>query len=163
MFCRQEETLETKYQICYHFKIYNILHHTANPFSIAHQIFVCKWFLILISTNIFLLFVLICLPTSGNLTCFLCISQEVNHKINIKCSTLDYWRFKSESLNFIDLKSIDLIELTLNNIMHDSEAAIQRCSENMQQIYRKHPCRSAISIKLLCNFVEITLRHGCSP
>ena len=27
----------------------------------------------------------------------------------------------------------------------------------------KHPCRSAISIKLLCNFIEITLRHGCSP
>ena len=39
----------------------------------------------------------------------------------------------------------------------------KRCSENIQQIYRKHPCRSAISIKLLCNFIEITLRHGCSP
>ena len=27
----------------------------------------------------------------------------------------------------------------------------------------EHPCRSAISIKLLCNFIETTLRHGCSP
>ena len=27
----------------------------------------------------------------------------------------------------------------------------------------KHPCQSAISIKLLCNFIEIALRHGCSP
>ena len=27
----------------------------------------------------------------------------------------------------------------------------------------EHSCRSAISIKLLCNFIEITLRHGCSP
>ena len=27
---------------------------------------------------------------------------------------------------------------------------------------RKHPCRSVISIKLLCNLIEITLRHGCS-
>ena len=26
----------------------------------------------------------------------------------------------------------------------------------------EHPCRSAISIKLLCNFIEIALRHGCS-
>ena len=26
----------------------------------------------------------------------------------------------------------------------------------------EHPCRSVISIKLLCNFMEITLRHGCS-
>ena len=27
----------------------------------------------------------------------------------------------------------------------------------------EHSCRSAISIKLLCSFIEITLRHGCSP
>ena len=27
----------------------------------------------------------------------------------------------------------------------------------------KHQCRSVISIKLLWNFIEITLRHGCSP
>ena len=26
-----------------------------------------------------------------------------------------------------------------------------------------HPCPSVISIKLLCNFIEITFRHGCSP
>ena len=26
-----------------------------------------------------------------------------------------------------------------------------------------HPCRSVISIKLQSNFIEITLRHGCSP
>ena len=26
----------------------------------------------------------------------------------------------------------------------------------------EHPCRSVISIKLLCKFIEITLRHGCS-
>ena len=25
------------------------------------------------------------------------------------------------------------------------------------------PCGGAISINLLCNFIEITLRHGCSP
>ena len=28
---------------------------------------------------------------------------------------------------------------------------------------REHQSRSAISMKLLCNFIEITLRHGCSP
>ena len=27
----------------------------------------------------------------------------------------------------------------------------------------EHPCRSAISIKLQSKFIEITLRHGCSP
>ena len=27
----------------------------------------------------------------------------------------------------------------------------------------ENPCQSVISIKILCNFIEITLRHGCSP
>ena len=27
----------------------------------------------------------------------------------------------------------------------------------------EHSCRRAVSIKLLCNFFEIALRHGCSP
>ena len=27
----------------------------------------------------------------------------------------------------------------------------------------EHPCRSVISIMLQSNFIEITLRHGCSP
>ena len=27
----------------------------------------------------------------------------------------------------------------------------------------EHLCQSVILIKLLCNFIEITLRHGCSP
>ena len=27
----------------------------------------------------------------------------------------------------------------------------------------EHPCQSAISIKLQINFIEVTLRHGCSP
>ena len=26
----------------------------------------------------------------------------------------------------------------------------------------EHPCRSVISIKLFCSFIEITLRYGCS-
>ena len=28
---------------------------------------------------------------------------------------------------------------------------------------KEHPCRSEISKKLLCKFLEIALRHGCSP
>ena len=39
----------------------------------------------------------------------------------------------------------------------------KRRSENKQQIYRRHPCRSVISIKFLSNFNEITLRHGFYP
>ena len=39
----------------------------------------------------------------------------------------------------------------------------KRCSENIQQIYRKSAMLSVISIKLQISFIEITLRHGCSP
>ena len=39
----------------------------------------------------------------------------------------------------------------------------KRCSENMLKYTVEHPCGSAISIKLLCNSIEIALRHGCSP
>ena len=39
----------------------------------------------------------------------------------------------------------------------------KRCSENMQQIFRRTPMPKCVFDKLLCNFIEITLRHGCSP
>ena len=45
------------------------------------------------------------------------------------------------------------------------EAALRRCSQeklsgNMQQIYRRTIMPKC---NLLCNFIEITLRHSCSP
>ena len=39
----------------------------------------------------------------------------------------------------------------------------KRFSGNMQQLYRRTPCRIVISIKLRRKFIEITLLHGCSP
>ena len=39
------------------------------------------------------------------------------------------------------------------------EGLLKICSKSSGE----HPYRSAISIKLLCNFIEITLRHRCSP
>ena len=61
------------------------------------------------------------------------------------------------------------INMILNVFLGDLQKQPSRgilkksCSENMQQIYRRTPIRSVISIKLLCNFTEIALRHGCSP
>ena len=34
------------------------------------------------------------------------------------------------------------------------------CSENMRRIYRRAP---VLKCEVLCNIIEITLRHGCSP
>ena len=39
----------------------------------------------------------------------------------------------------------------------------KRCSENMQQIYRRTPMPKCDFNKLLCNFIETALWHGCSP
>ena len=39
----------------------------------------------------------------------------------------------------------------------------KRCSKNIQQIYRRTPCRSAISIKLQSKFIEMAIWHECSP
>ena len=39
------------------------------------------------------------------------------------------------------------------------KGVLEKCSK----FTGEHPCRSAISIKLLCNFIEILLRHGCYP
>ena len=49
------------------------------------------------------------------------------------------------------------------------EAALHRCSYEKgvlkicSQFTGEHPCCSVISIKLQSNFLETTLRHGCSP
>ena len=40
----------------------------------------------------------------------------------------------------------------------------EKCSENMQQIYRILPIPKCDFNKVAyCNFIEIALRHGCSP
>ena len=39
----------------------------------------------------------------------------------------------------------------------------KRCSKICSKFTGEHPCRNVISVKLLCKFIEITLRHGCFP
>ena len=39
----------------------------------------------------------------------------------------------------------------------------KRCSENMQQIYRRTPMSKCEFNKVALHFVEISLWHGCSP
>ena len=46
-----------------------------------------------------------------------------------------------------------------SNQKQPSRGVLKKCSK----FTGEHPCRSVISIKLLCNFIEITLRRGCSP
>ena len=39
------------------------------------------------------------------------------------------------------------------------KGVLKLCSKYVGEL----PCRSVISIKLLCKFVEIALRYGCTP
>ena len=60
---------------------------------------------------------------------------------------------------------IDKIKTNHAKNKQPSRGALRkRCSEQIQQIYRReHPSQSVISIKFLCNFIEITIWHGCFP
>ena len=43
--------------------------------------------------------------------------------------------------------------------VHSGKDVLKICSK----ITGGHPCRNVVSMKLLCNFIEITFRHECSP
>ena len=65
---------------------------------------------------------------------------------------------------FANVKLILHIEYILSVVTRNREVFLRKgvlklCSE----FTGEHPGWSAISIKLLCNSPEITLRHGCSP
>ena len=64
---------------------------------------------------------------------------------------------------FIADKLFDLS--AFHYIFRDSRPAVlkKRCSENMQQIYRRMPLPKCDLKKLLSNFIEIELWYGCSP
>ena len=68
-------------------------------------------------------------------------------------------------VNQASFKSLtDQSKLSVKSRSSHPEMFLGKCSKNMQQIYRwKNPCRSVVSMKLLCNFIETTFRHGCSP
>ena len=68
------------------------------------------------------------------------------------------------------LKSLMMIFLTfMCRVSKIIEVALQGCfyKKLPRKIWSKftgeHPCQSVISVKLQSNFLEITLRHGCSP
>ena len=87
------------------------------------------------------------------------------------------WRFFSscpfpESIIFLFRPNIFREWKTERRIVEKGETQKQPSRRDLLKngllkIYSKftgeHLCRNAISIKLLGNFVEITLRHGCSP
>ena len=78
------------------------------------------------------------------------------HKLN-KQEIFRYW------ISFEDLIYVQLIFYVQGGQL--LEAAIQRQSQVLKirsKFTGEHPCRSAISIKMLCSSIQIALWHGCS-
>ena len=88
--------------------------------------------------------------------CFLSGKNEEERQ----CPTCKINTLKADNSPSSDLQTL----LPLLKIQKQPPRGVLRktCFENMQQFTGEHPCRSVISIKLLCNFIEITLRLECS-
>ena len=58
-----------------------------------------------------------------------------------------------------------VINIVLKRVMLQKQSSIgvKGVLKIRSKFTGEHPCRSVISIKLLCNFIEITLWHSCSP
>ena len=60
---------------------------------------------------------------------------------------------------FTDYVRVDNLMKQPPSIVFIGKGVMKICSK----FTGEHPCLSVISVKLLCNFIEITLRYGCSP
>ena len=90
---------------------------------------------------------------------------------NISCYKIcNIWAYRKKILGINSDITISFITITnvSVNIKHPRgsrpevfliKGALKICSK----FTGESPCRSVISIKLLCIFIEITRRHGCSP
>ena len=54
------------------------------------------------------------------------------------------------------------IQISIHRISHLEVFLVKGALKICSKFTGEHPCRSIISIKLLCIFIEMTLRHGCS-
>ena len=73
-------------------------------------------------------------------------------------NTLWRQRFFLEDLECVGVSDRICYNITVIQEQPSTGVLRKSCSENMQQIYRRKPM-----LKLLCNFIEITLRHACFP
>ena len=71
-----------------------------------------------------------------------------------------FWIFHWECLTWVILGR-NFLEKTIS--MFEIGTLQKQPPRGCSKFTGEHPCRSAISIKLQSNIIQITLRHGCSP
>ena len=75
-----------------------------------------------------------------HIKCFICMHQVISHLT------------EDEDTNVI-------ANISSTPHVFSGKGVLKICSK----FTRDYPCQSVISIKLLCNFIGITIRRGCSP
>ena len=93
------------------------------------------------------------------------ISTKLKISDIVKCITRTpaFVTFRGHKDNFRSNPTCRLINPSKNRSIHSDVFLRKGVRKIWSKFTGEHPCRSAISIKLLCNFIEIALRHGCSP
>ena len=82
--------------------------------------------------------------------------KPVTHESQMRISSIKFYKLLSHL--FIEYM-VDLKYISSHPEVFLGKAVLKICCK----FTGEHPCRSVILIKLLCNFIEITLRHGWSP
>ena len=67
--------------------------------------------------------------------------------------------FRNNLIAWNTFKTISIICRSSHQEIFLVKGVLKICSK----FTGEHPCQSVILIKLLCNFIEITVRHGCFP
>ena len=107
---------------------------------------------------------------SSSFKTFLIFSNFLRSQVLSCFVTREVFRIQSslhEISSFPCLVANQICTKTFKNSKIQKQSCRSVFKKSILKICRKftgeHSCRSAIAIKLLCNFIEITLRHGCSP
>ena len=96
---------------------------------------------------------------------------RLGYYMNVLSSIYDIWCFFCD----FQLSNRALLSWTVKMLVEKTNQISKSRGSHLEMFLGKgvlkicskftgeHPCRSAISVKLQSNFIEITLRHGCSP
>ena len=90
------------------------------------------------------------------------LKEKTAHLVSCTSFTIDVDQYKNASTTNKTFFTEHLSLATLRSNHPEvflGKGLLKICSK----FTGEHPCRIAISIKLLCNVSEIALRHGCSP
>ena len=89
--------------------------------------------------------------------------QNICARVSVSC---EFWDIFKNSFFYKTHPAVASVHAKAEKRpLQETEAAVHiiSCPYHVHIMSSRHPCSRVISIKLQSNFIEITLRHGCSP